>query len=245
FRYCQHDLGHAIAAIRIAAALEGRGASLMPEWSHADIASLTGTDRDDDFVEAEREEPGCVLVVGPQSQVESQSARASQVRIADLLGAVRGGRWTGRANQLSEDHVQWTFIDEIAEATRDPGRQLTNSLNYQLTKLPTHQLTNSRTHQLTNSPFYPSSLLLQRRSAVAFDGRSSIAAERFFAMLSAAMPTAAAFDVLWWSARIHFALFVHRVDGVAPGLYLLLREAESGERLKAALGREFLMEPAS
>ena len=32
------------------------------------------------------------------------------------------GQWTGRASQLSEDHVEWTFIDEIAAATRDPGR---------------------------------------------------------------------------------------------------------------------------
>src|SRR5262249_21380184 len=42
FRYCQHDLGHAIAAVRIAAALAGLRAVLLPEWSHRDIATLTG-----------------------------------------------------------------------------------------------------------------------------------------------------------------------------------------------------------
>ena len=31
----------------------------------------------------------------------------------------------------------------------------------------------------------------------------------------------APWDALWWDARIHLALFVHRVDGIAPGLYLL------------------------
>ncbi|MGB7219019.1 MAG: SagB/ThcOx family dehydrogenase, partial [Vicinamibacterales bacterium] len=51
-------------------------------------------------------------------------------------------------------------------------------------------------------------------------------------------------DALWWTPRIHLALFVHRVDGVAPGLYALVRSAAAVDRLKAAFGREFLWEPA-
>ncbi len=39
FRYCQHDCGHAIAAIGFAAAMAGCRASLLPEWSHDDIAA--------------------------------------------------------------------------------------------------------------------------------------------------------------------------------------------------------------
>jgi len=66
--------------------------------------------------------------------------------------------------------------------------------------------------------------VLKRRSAVALDGRSSIAADGFFDMLARAMPAAGPpWDALWWDARIHLALFVHRVDGVDPGLYVLVR----------------------
>ena len=76
FRYCQHDMGHAIAAIRIAAAMAGWRAALLPDWSHADIAALTGIDRDEDFFEAEREEPGCLLLLGaPQSAVRTSAVR--------------------------------------------------------------------------------------------------------------------------------------------------------------------------
>jgi hypothetical protein len=39
---------------------------------------------------------------------------------------------------------------------------------------------------------------------------------------------------------VHLLIFVHRVTGVAPGLYLLAREADGGDRLRAACGREFL-----
>jgi len=151
------------------------------------------------------------------------------------LDAARSGRWTGHASQLSEDHVQWTFIDEIAAATRDPGRAIAQSSNQSSNQLPDHPIT-----QLPNP-----SLLLQRRSAVALDGRSTIDAPRFFAMLAAVMPSASApWDAVWWSARVHLALFVHRVEGLEPGLYLLPRHPSAIDRLNAAMGRAFLWEPA-
>ena len=240
FRYCQHDLGHAIAAVRIAANLAGLQARILPEWSHADIASLTGIDRDEDFIEAEREEPGCVLeisrvgadpCVGPGADTQ---VRPYMRHRGVLLDAVRAGQWTGRASQLSEDHVQWTIIDDIASVTRDPGRSLPAP-----PAPPAHPAS-------TAPPAYPASLLLQRRSAVALDGRTSIGADRFFAMLARVMPDATApWDALWWDARIHLVLFVHRVDDLESGLYLLPRHPAAADRLRAAMGREFLWEPVA
>jgi len=223
FRYCQHDLGHAIAAVRIAAALHDCDAILLPEWSHADIAAATGIDRDEDYVDAEREEPGCVLAIGRQAPVSNQSAVGSRDAV---LAAARAARWTGLASQLSEDHVQWTFIDEIADATRDRGRSCSRVA--------------SRSARRT-VPYSPA-LLLQRRSAVAFDGASSIAADLFFDMLDRVIPRAdtAPWDALWWDARIHLALFVHRVIGVEPGLYFFVRHDAAAGPLRDACRREFL-----
>jgi len=243
FRYCQHDLGHAIASIGIAASLAGLRARLLPEWSHADIATLTGIDRDDDYVDAEREEAGCLIEVtshpssvdglSQQSAVDRLS-RQSAVDRQQLLAAVRRGEWTGRANHLSEDHVQWTFIDDVAAATRDPGR--TVPARPALPAPPAFPV-------LPAVPAFPAHVIVQRRSALAFDGRSSMTADRFLSMLRTTMPhDGAPWDAVWWSPRIHFALFVHRVDGLDPGLYLWLREETSGRRLVAALGREFLLE---
>jgi SagB-type dehydrogenase family enzyme len=233
FRYCQHDLGHAIAAVRIAAALHGLDARMLPAWSHEDIAAVTGIDRDEDYVDAEREDPGCVLWVGkPQSAV-----RISQSALRTLLAAVRAGAWSGLASQLSEDHVQWTFIDEIAAATRDPGRA-DGSPPAAADGLPI-VVAPRRARDIDRA------LILQRRSAVAFDGVSSIAAADFFAILGRTMPSAAPpWDALWWDARIHFALFVHRVDGVDPGLYVLVRNARAFDRLRASCGRELSWTPA-
>jgi SagB-type dehydrogenase family enzyme len=235
FRYCQHDMGHAIAAIRIAASAAGCGARLLPEWSHADIAALTGIDRNEDYVEAEREDPGCAMIVRRSGFDVRRSPfdvrRSSSVVRSSLLAAVRAGQWTGEASQLSEDHTTWTFIDEIAGATRDPGRAD-----------PAHPAP-SADPAPSAPPTYPTHLLLQRRSALSFDGTSSIDAATFLAMLSSVMPQPAPpWDALWWSSRIHLAIFVHRVDQIAPGLYLLARDRSAVDRLRAACGREFIWE---
>jgi len=250
FRYCQHDLGHAIAAVRIAAALAGLDAAMRPDWSHRDIAAVTGIDRDEDYVDAEREEAGCVLAVtsrqsavagqspaASQSPAAVQSPVASQSAVADrarLLSAVRSGRWSGKASQLSEAHVQWTFIDDIARATEDPGRSIDpGNSSIQLPDYPMTQLPDR-------------ALLLQRRSAVALDGRTSLPADGFFEILSRAMPAAGPpWDALWWDPRIHLALFVHRVDGVEPGLYVLVRNDRAARALKDAMRRDFSWERAT
>jgi SagB-type dehydrogenase family enzyme len=236
FRYCQHDLGHAIAALVVAAAAVGWRAVLLPSWSQRAIAAVTGIDRDDDFVDAEREQAGCILAIGAGDVPAPLWSGGG-----DLVGAAKAGRWFGRASQLSEDHVQWTFIDEIAHATEDPGRALPPGDRAEAAGAAGRVGGAGGAYRAADAR----ALILQRRSAVAFDGRSSIDAAAFFAMLSRVMPAQhAPWDALWWTPRVHLAIFVHRVVGLAPGLYLLPRGAGAIEKLRAAFGREFLWETA-
>ena len=234
FRYCQHDLGHAVAAVRLAASLRGWQAVMLPDWSQREIAALTGIDRDEDYVEAEREEAGCLIAVtSRRSSVVSHESpvvsHPSPVVHRCLVDAVRSGHWSGKASQLSQDHVEWTFIDEIARATEDPGRG-------GAIVPPSSSSRESR---------YARAVILQRRSALSFDGRTSMPRDSFIRMLERTMPgEGAPLDALWWTPRIHLALFVHRVEGLAPGLYLLPRDGSAVDRLKAALGRDFLWETA-
>ena len=244
FRYCQHDLGHAIAALRLAAALVGWRAMLLPEWPQRDIAALTGIDRDEDYIEAEREEPACILAItvrGANDVVRRAESREALVR------AVRGGHWSGRASQLSEDHVQWTFIDEVALATEDRGRPRPAFPAFPafpaLPALPALATLPAR-------PALPApparEIILRRRSALAFDGRSSLGVDRFFAMLARVVPGPhAPWDAIWWTPRIHLVLFVHRVDGLDPGLYFLPRDVAVIDRVKSASRPEFLWENAA
>jgi hypothetical protein len=81
-------------------------------------------------------------------------------------------------------------------------------------------------------------LIRQRRSAVALDGKTSIDAATFCAMLDKTLARRATppWDALPWSPRIHLALFVHRVEGLAPGLYLLERDERVHAPLVALIG---------
>ena len=49
---------------------------------------------------------------------------------------------------------------------------------------------------------------------------------------------------MWWTPRVHLAIFVHRVDDVRRGCTLLLRDPQAFDRLRAACRPEFLWEAA-
>ena len=70
---------------------------------------------------------------------------------------------------------------------------------------------------------------------------TSIRADTLFRMLDMTLPRAAVapWDAIDWAPRIHLALFVHRVDGLAPGVYLFLRNAEIASKMRAELSDEF------
>ncbi|MDD2761073.1 MAG: SagB/ThcOx family dehydrogenase, partial [Methylomonas sp.] len=57
FRYCQHDIGHALAALSYAAGCLGWSIDLLSEAADADISHWLGLDRNADFVEQEHEAP--------------------------------------------------------------------------------------------------------------------------------------------------------------------------------------------
>ncbi len=230
FRYCQHDLGHAVAALSFGAALVGWHATLLPIFSHRAMAALAGIDRAQDFIDAEREEPGCVigLTAGDRPPLSEETALS-------LEHAVANGRWSGRASQLSEDHVTWSFIDEVAKASEQPARS--DVLAARLA--PRHRDT-SRTPAIDAR-----ALMLQRRSAVAFDGGAMLDRPTFLDMLASVLPQAGPpWDSAWWTPRVHLVLFVHHVDAVEPGVYVLVRDAQVLDRLRAACRPELVWEQA-
>src|SRR5712691_3640682 len=116
FRYCQHDAGHAIGTLRIAAATLGWSARVLDDVADATLEALLGLDRDADFEGAERESAELLMAVWPGNVAPTTM---------DLeLGAVRElarQRWYGKANRLSpEDPVPWEIIDTVAAASRKP-----------------------------------------------------------------------------------------------------------------------------
>ena len=88
FRYCQHDVGHALATMRIAAAALGWRLVLLDGVSDGTVSSLLGLGRDEDFGEAEREEPELLALIAPE--LSSTVPRCLNEMTAD--GVVCSGR---------------------------------------------------------------------------------------------------------------------------------------------------------
>ncbi len=111
FRYCQHDVGHAIGALRIAAAALGWSARVLDGEGDATIEALLGLDRDADFEGAERESAELLMAIGPGELA------TNTVEVEEL----RAQRWYGKANRLSvDDPIAYEAIDDVAAASRKP-----------------------------------------------------------------------------------------------------------------------------
>jgi SagB-type dehydrogenase family enzyme len=228
FRYCQHDVGHAIGAVCFSAALLGWQVSLRTA-SDEEIGVLLGTSRDDDYGEAEREEPECLLLV-------TRWRDAPSLDVAALAAGARNATWSGQANVLSRSHVAWTAIDDVARATR---REASGP---QVTSASIARDTDGGAALDDGSGIRARRIILQRRSAVGFDAKSSLPAGRLFEMLRRATPGSRVWDAIDWPPQVHLAVFVHRVDGLLPGLYAWLRDPAALEELRAATRPEFLWE---
>lgn len=111
WRYCQHDAGHAIGALRIAAAALGWSARVLDGEGDATIEALLGLDRDADFEGAERESAELLMAIGPGELA------TNTVEVEEL----RAQRWYGKANRLSvDDPIAYEAIDDVAAASRKP-----------------------------------------------------------------------------------------------------------------------------
>jgi SagB-type dehydrogenase family enzyme len=241
FRYCQHDVGHALATARYAAGVLGWSARLLEAPGDDDVAAVLGLDRDADHGELappDREHPDALLLVAPSRAIPGGTAGLEEA-IDALVALGRGGTWAGRPNALSPAHVEWEEVDAVAAATRKP-----------------------RTGPARESPFggrgddasppldsdvdslLAASLIRQRRSAVDMDGRTGLPLARLLRVLGRLLPRPGVppWDVLPWSPRVHPVLFVHRVDGLAAGLYLFERSEEIHADVRAATRPGFAWE---
>ena len=233
FRYCQHDIGHAIATVRYAAAALGWNARIL-DTSDGMIADVLGLARKEDFSgidEADREHPAALLLVGPASHVE--------IDMAGVKDVVSSSAWAGRPNALSPDHTRWGAIDVVAEATWRNEEAI--PLPGPVFAAPTAGLSRDDSNE---SGLLAGDIILQRRSAVALDDSTSIPSQTFYRMLDRLLPrpNVAPWDVLSWQQHLHCGIFVHRVDGLAPGLYFFVRNRDSLENIKAALDPSFQFE---
>jgi SagB-type dehydrogenase family enzyme len=236
FRYCQHDVGHALAALSYAAHVCGWSLRMLPGPSDEDVAGLLGLEHGD-CEPVEREHPDLLAVVGAGvSQCDpGQLGSWSPEPVQDELRALE---WSGRPNRLSREHHDWPILEVAARATAKPPTPQD--------LLPLAASIGPAPEGAASGPSAPE-IIRRRRSAVAFDGRTEISRERFLAMLERLRPRPELppYEALAWSPSLFLGVFVHRVQGLEPGLYALLRDGSEREEIAVELGDELEWRPVA
>ncbi len=231
YRYCQHDVGHALAALSFSAALQGWGVWPLNQVSDAEIADLLGLDRTQDFEHADPEHPDLLVAVTPSTEAEIIEAPLHLQ--SEALGLAGQRKWYGSANSLSSDHVEWELIDSVANACTKSSTP-ESSISTPSAESPA-LLNHGR-------PAVPGRLIIrQRRSAVAMDGRTSITADQFYLIMDRVLPRFGhpPWNALGPPAQVHLGIFVHLVEGLDPGLYFLVRSPGQLVSLRESMKPEF------
>ena len=223
FRYCQLDVGHAVGALAYAAALLGW--EIAPLARPGDeLAAALGLDREADFpatryAYTEREEPEILLAIRAPGLGEVPN---------ELPGWLAAADWQGQPSQIDPaPGYRWPVIDKTAAASRllrctpQNGQKPWAFPDYP--PLPAH-----------TTPQGAAELIRQRRSGQRFDPKTTLDKAAFYRLLDATLPRPLApFSGQEAAPAIHLLLFVLRVDGLPPGLYLLPRTPDAGAAAEA------------
>ena len=234
FRYCHHDVGHAIGSITFAATALGWRTRLIVSVTDEDLATLLGLHQQ---VGIEAEHPDCLLAIYPAPHGTLDIPPDINLP-GPFLERLRATEFDGTANTLSSYHQEWPIIDAVAEACRVGGRR----------SLSTRQAPGIDPRN-TNESYQDRNvsarkIIRLRRSAVSMDGRGSISSETFYRMMTHVVPQPNnnITDALPWQPRVSLALFIHRVEGLSAGLYLLIRHPSHEHPLREALRGDFRWE---
>lgn len=228
FRYCHLDNGHAAAALGFACAALGWHANAVDCGDSDALDYLLGLTRTEHQL-VEKESAECLF------RIESNDVKPTTGRsdFPLLMEKAKHGLWQGIPNRLDlHPTYTWPAITQIATATRAPSHRadvaaVSNS------PVASQPIASAR------SSVYPHAverIVVERRSAQAFDAAQVLEREQFLELLNA-------FSEMRWQpllqgeSRLHIVAGVHRVRDVMPGLYVLPCSTAGEQLLRAQLTR--------
>ncbi len=206
FRYCQHDAGHAMAALSLAAATLGWSVAPLKGAGSKEMTAMLGLG--DRSIE-EAEHPDTIFALMPGEILKQEVS----------LNLPQAEKLDTPPNILSLDHTVWEIIDQVVAAV---------AYSSQKTVSISPPATRDKIATTTNRDLNAFQIIRQRRSAVAMDGLARMTLDEFLGLLERLLPGAnnPAFDLFRARTKVSLLIMVHRVDDLQPGLYMLVRDSE-------------------
>ncbi|MEW6667514.1 MAG: nitroreductase family protein [Thermodesulfobacteriota bacterium] len=217
FRYCLHDAGHALACLSFSASLQGWRLTYLNALSDRDVKKVLGIYRTE-WPDQEEEVPEFLCFVCPQE------ARDIPRNLPDgILSGFSRLSFGGRPNLLSREHVRWDLIDRAVSLTEKPETQ-------------------PERYDFGSAPFLrpdvgsvpASRIIRQRRSAVALSPEGLLGKDSFLDMLDHTLPRNGLppFDAEVADPKVHLLIFLHRVEGLEPGLHFFCRDEARRDEIR-------------
>lgn len=224
FRYCQHDLGHALASIMLSAAVLGWKLQVIGEFPDAEIIrclNLEGTD----------EKPFLILGLYPGD------TKIALPQVGDF-SRIKEAEFRGNANVLSAEEIKYHAIDDVYESTIITREAWLKRRQQSLPEVVSRPSYIEAIAELPKAPDWQSEghdsvhrVIRTRRSAVDLDGQRTMS----YAELQLILQTATrGFDADFQTGLntghdfhlIDLYLYVHRIDGLTAGIYFWDRVKE-------------------
>ena len=204
YRYCLHDIGHAWESLALSARAVGCDSLAVAHFADDEVARLCGLHPDE----------------WPMLMVRITGAPTGSATAGE-------DRWLGgEANELSDETIRYPSIEEVHSATK----------YIQFRAVPRSAPAVSGTGGIalpspvrSRRPF--GETVRQRRSALNFEGPPAISFDQLSALLAA---TARLSDADFATSRfVQLYLYVHRVDGLEPGVYRHWAQSGALERIRS------------
>ena len=211
FRYCSLDAGHALRAVQISAMMLGWKVQVLDNIHDSELNRLLGFDQNERYIQDEKEFPDMLLVVSPLQRQE--------VELSTLLEELPL-KYNGTANLLSPSHQHWEMIQLIEEASFSTVMTRNSITNLPIPREPSLEA---------------KELVMTRRSAQMMNRESaSINQEQFYTLLNSVKGSLDGFE-----NSANLVMFVHDVQGLEKGLYILVRNKEHTSKLKRLMRKSF------
>ena len=216
WRYTQLDCGHAYKALEISAKILGWNIQLL-NANDEDISSLIGLDDIKRYVPEERERADMLLLVSkgvPNKQ-------DLELDILKLRATLLENGYFGDANVLSSSRYNWEILEKIEDAVS------TTHSKFELVK--------SEDNSLRDCNYESKEIVLKRRSAQVMNKDDSHITKLEFEKILSSVVTKE-------NHPVNLVLFVHDVENLPSGLYILLGDKNSKENLQSSMKELFLWE---
>lgn len=220
WRYTQLDCGHALKALEISALILGWKIEVM-NTKDSELNNLLGFEQVSRYVPEERELADMLILVSPVNN--PALSETSETIDINLIKNNLEDKYNGKANQLSRDWHKWDILEKIENATLSDDLETKKYINDIYEKNPYRQASS-----------LAKDIVLKRRSAQMMNKDDCTISKKEFETIIASIKSN--------NSNIHLVTFIHSVEEMDSGLYILIRNSEDKTQLQTLLKDTFLWE---